>query len=78
MKEKKYLDFNKKVQVFFKILCVFDRKSKGFSTKKECIIVLTSNEFRQLEILNGENPQSPFKMGGSKWQQQKYGKYKRD
>ena len=73
------MDFNNKVQVFFKILCVFDKKSNGFSTKKECIIVLTSNEFRQLEILNGENPQSPFKMGGeSEWQQQKYGKYKRD
>jgi len=54
-------------------------KSNNFSTKKEHIVVLTSNEFRQLEILNGENPQSPFKMGGkSKWQQQKYGKYKRD
>ena len=73
------MDFNKKVQVFFKILCAFDRKSNGFSTKKEYSIVLTSNEFRQLEILNGEIPQSPFKMGGeSEWQQQKYGKYKRD
>ena len=51
----------------------------NFSTKKEHIVVLTSNEFRQLEILNGEIPQSPFKMRGeSKWQQQKFGKYKRD
>ena len=54
------MDFKIKVQVFFKILCAFDRKSNNFSTKKECIIVLTSNEFRQLEILNGEIPQSPF------------------
>ena len=54
-------------------------KSNNFSTKKEYIVVLTSNEFRQLEILNGEIPQSPFQMRGeSKWQQQKYGKYKRD
>jgi len=73
------LDFKIKVQVFFKISCSFDRKSNGFSNKKESIIVLTSNEFRQLEILNGKIPQSLFKMGGeSKWQQQKYGKYKRD
>ena len=54
-------------------------KSNNFSTKKEHIVVLTSNEFRQLEIQNGEIPQSHFKMRGeSKWQQQKYGKYKRD
>ena len=73
------MDLKIKVQVFFKILCAFDRKSNGFSTKKEYSIVLTSNEFRQLEILNGEIPQSSFKMGGeSEWQQQKYGKYKRD
>lgn len=36
------MDFKIKVQVFFKILCAFDRKSNGFSTKKECSIVLTS------------------------------------
>jgi hypothetical protein len=54
-------------------------KSNNFSTKKEHIVVLTSNEFRQLEILNGEIPQSPFlKRGESKWLQRKYGKYKRD
>ena len=60
MKEKSTWVLIKKSKYFFKILCVFDRKSNGFSTKKECIIVLTSNEFRQLEILNEEIPQSPF------------------
>ncbi len=65
------------IQVLFALLWCGNRsiiryKNRGF-------FELASNEFRQLEILNGENPQSPFKMGGeSKWQQQKYGKYKRD
>lgn len=32
----------------------------NFSTKKEHIVVLTSNEFVRTPIQNGENPQAPF------------------
>lgn len=51
----------------------------NFSTKKEHIVVLNKQWISSVEIQNGEIPQSPFKMRGeSKWQQQKYGKHKRD
>ena len=42
------------------LLCHLIEKNNNFSTKKKHIVVLTSNEFRQLEILYGEIPQSPF------------------
>ena len=50
----------KKSKYFSKYRVHLIGKSNNFSTKKEHIVVLTSNEFRQLEILNGEIPQSPF------------------